>query len=305
MRSIIPFLVLSLCITAPSTSHSQNTAKTTITQGKDNTIVKAPITPPALPDFISSATVTAPVDDVTLSWNFTADKIVIAGGRFKNGVNVTSLTHVLVHPRVTTRYKLFVLSHTPANGTANTKGVETHHAMYSLVVNVVHLPPMENYHSVRGWGIRNVVGWDKFNIKLPNMPADSLVFFQPKMDSELRMAVSTVVMGANQTLDNFCQMVEADVPSHYDSIQQLTLQPLTYHGLNADLLRFSALDDSHPGTRVMEEALIVMDGTDGYVVSGRMALDKVEKDGMLLDSLIHSFIPAKLYQHIADKDVSH
>ncbi len=264
------------------------------------------LTPLALCVFIGIACTTARADNeiaaepstvtpgqtVTLKWYFTGDKVILSGGRFGQGTVVTGRQQITDKPTKTTRYIFDVTYHGLAPDSEGKQVRKQLHAHYNVVVEVFRMPSMHAYHASCGWLVNYVDGWQHVTIPTADMKKDGLVFFQPEEDSVERLAVAAMPTKA-MTAEDLMQKVEADMPSHYNQVQVLSHNAITYRNIPAVLTTFSGEDTAHPGTRTQSLILAFVQGDYGYVISARTEAARYKARQPILERMLRSFVPTQ------------
>jgi hypothetical protein len=235
---------------------------------------------------------------ITLRWYFTGDKVTVSGGRFGKGVVVTGRQKLTDKPLKTTRYTYDVYYHAPATLPDGRKEIRPLHARYDVVVEVVAMPPLSLYHASCGWQVNYLNGWQKASIDTADQPKDGLVFFQPEEDAVERLAVATMP-AKEMTAADLMQQIQADLPSHYDQIQVLSRDEITYQHAPAIYTTFSAIDLTHPGTRTQSIVLAFVRDGQAYVVSARTVATRYNARRPILERLIKSFTVASKSASVA------
>ena len=134
-------------------------------------------------------------------------------------------------------------------------------------------------------------GWQKASVQTADQPKDGLVFFQAEEDAVERLAVAA--MPAKElTASDLMQQIQADMPSHYDEIEVLSRDEITYQNSPAIYATFAAIDQTHPGTHTRSIVLAFVRNGKAYVVSARTVAAHFNSRRPILERLIKSFIVA-------------
>ncbi len=223
---------------------------------------------------------------VTFRWYFTGTKVVVSGGRFGRGINVTGRTSLIDHPRATTRYTFNVWYRGLGVAASGHKPkIVPLYAKYSLVVVVV---PLAWYHDPHGWYIGYLPGWKHDNVYTPDEGSDGLVYFQQADDSIERLAVAIFPV-KDMTADDLMAKVATTLPDHYDEVKIVSKKAFTYQGVPAVLLSFSGLDQTHPGTRTRSVVLVFVHKGRGYVISARTLAARFQARSDTMLAMVKSF----------------
>src|SRR5258706_15035085 len=128
-------------------------------------------------------------ETVTLRWYFTGTKVMVSGGQFGSGADVTGITAVTDTPVKPTQYTFDVdYLGTPAGATDAAVKVPLH-AKYSVTVQVVSgaEEPTVTYVNPYGWQVSYLKAWKRDNVELPDPANNALMYFQPEEDSIERL----------------------------------------------------------------------------------------------------------------------
>jgi hypothetical protein len=240
----------------------------------------------AMPDIV------APGQAASLNWFFTGKRVVVSGGRFGTGLDVTGKTVVVDHPKKTTRYQFEVWY----TGTAPTKESATPvekplHAKYSVVVTVdPQLASLQTYKDSHGWQVRYLPGWGHSCVNMPGEGSDGLVFFQQEDDALERMAIAVIPV-KDETSADLMQHVISDIPNHYERAEISTPQDTLYGECAATQMTFVGDDMTHPGARTKSVVIALIRGGKGYVISVRSGASRFEARKVLLNAMLESFVP--------------
>src|SRR5436309_13825675 len=100
----------------------------------------------------------SPGQSVTLKWYFSGTKIMVSGGRYGKGTDVTGKTTLTDTPRTTTRY---VFEVTYLGKKAGSEQMTPMKARYSIEVQVVDSQAygFTSYSAPQGWRVNYVKGW--------------------------------------------------------------------------------------------------------------------------------------------------
>ncbi len=229
-----------------------------------------------------------PGQATTLHWYFTGDKVTVSGGRFGKGTVVTGRQKLTDKPAKTTHYAFDVYYHAPATLPDGRQEVRPQHAHYEVVVDVVAMPPVSQFHASCGWRVDYLSGWHHDSVPAADRPKDGLVFFQPEDDAVERVAVATMPAKELTVTDLITQM-EADLPSHYDQVKVLSKDEITYQNTPAICAVFTGIDQSHPGTRTQSLVLAFVRDGQAYVVSARTLAARYSARRPILERLVRSF----------------
>ena len=227
----------------------------------------------------------------TLKWYFTGDKVTISGGRFGKGTVVTGRQKLTDKPAQTTHYTFDVYYHAPATQPNGQKEVKPLHARYEVVVNVVPMPPTSLYHASCGWQVNYLSGWQRNCIPTADQPKDGLVFFQQEDDAVERLAVA-VMPAKDLTVTDLMQQVQEDMPNHYNQVETLSREEITYQNAPAVYLIFTGVDQTHPGTKTQSLVLAFVRDGQAYVVSARTTAAHYNARRPILERLVKSFTVA-------------
>ncbi len=243
--------------------------------------------------FSASPNPTSPDRPVTLTWHFVGDKIVISGGRFAKGVDVTTRKFVVDKPHRTTRYRVDVWYRTEkVVGKPNTPSRKVH-AFYEVVVTISSssLGSLKLYTDQQGWKLKYPAGWRHDVVHLPDPSNNSLVYFQKEEDRVERLAVSMLPApdGGAETL---LKKLKSSVYSSYSNVKFISEAPTTFAGTAATWLVFSGSDDAHPGVATQSMAAIFVKGTRAYVVSARTRASNYASRSVVLEQALRTFFTA-------------
>lgn len=231
---------------------------------------------------------------VTFRWYFTGTKVVMSGGRFGRGTNVTGRTSIIDHPRATTRYTFSVWYRGLGIAAIGRKPkMVPLYAKYSVVVVVV---PLAWYHDPHGWYIGYLHGWKHDNVYTPDEGSDGLVYFQQADDSVERLAVAILPV-KDITADDLMAKAAATLPDHYDQVKIMSRKNLTYQGVPAVMISFSGLDQAHPDIRTRSIVLVFVHQGRGYVISARTLAARFQARSDTMLAMVESFGFAKPTLH--------
>lgn len=226
-----------------------------------------------------------PGQTVALRWYFTGTKVVISGGRFKAGTVVTGKSSINDAPLKPTRYDFDVWYH-PTEPPADVAKLV--HAHYSVVANVVlNAPKISSYKDPRGWSVRYVGTWNR-DVSTPDDGQNSLIFFQPEMDSVERIAVAMRPAKDMSSLA-LVDKVKQDMPQHYEKPEVISDHDFMHGDVPTHVVNFTGFDPSHPGTKTQSLVLTFVRDGRAYIISVRTAAAKFKERQPLLESLMWSF----------------
>ncbi len=222
---------------------------------------------------------------LTLRWYFTGTKVVVSGGRFGAGVVVTGKSSISDAPIKPTRYNFDIWYHPTAPPSDVAKLV---HAHYSVVANVVmNAPRIASYRDPRGWSVRYISGWNK-DVSTPDDGQNSLMFFQPEMDSVERIAVAMLPAKDMSCLE-IVDKIKKDMPQHYDKPEVVSDHDILHGDLTTHVVNFTGFDPAHPGTKTQSLVLAFVRDGHAYIISARTLAAKFKDRQPLLESLMWSF----------------
>lgn len=232
----------------------------------------------------------APGQAVTLVWHFVGDKIMLYGGRFGHGANVTTRTSVTDRPRKTTRYAVIVW-YRPGRDDRSAGGAQVH-VRYEVVVGVesVAAEPLKLYRDPAGWRVTCPVAWRHDNAHLPDPDKNGLIYFQKEQDSVERIAVSfqpAQVGGA----DALMKRVRASAYTSYEQVRVVTESATAHAGVPAAWMVFSGQDEAHPGVTTQSLVLAFVKGSRAYVVNARTSASRFSLREAALERMVRSFVP--------------
>src|SRR5258708_904836 len=182
-------------------------------------------------------------ETVTLRWYFTGAKVVVSGGQFGSGTEVTGMTSVTDTPVRATQYNFDVdYLGTPAGATDAATNIPLH-AKYSITVQIASaiVEPMATYVNPYGWQVSYLKGWKRDNVDLPDPANNALMYFQPEEDSIERLAVSILPV-KDPSPAKLMQSIQADIYSRYDSVELIAREELNHQDAPAILTTFSGID---------------------------------------------------------------
>jgi hypothetical protein len=228
---------------------------------------------------------------VTLRWYFTGKKVLVSGGRFGKGINVTGRTSLTDRPLKTTRYtfEVWYRGLTTAPKT-NQKVVKPLHARYSVVVQVESgaAEGLTAYRDRYGWQVRYIAGWKPDGVPLPDPANNALIYFQKEDDSVERLAVS-ILPASDMSCKDLMQKIQASLYSSYDQVQVLSQKEDSYAGVPAQWCTFTGLDHAHPSTHTQSLVLAFVREGRAYVVSARTQAERYSTRETLLKKMVTSF----------------
>src|SRR5947207_313624 len=102
---------------------------------------------------------------VTLKWYFKGKRIILSGGRFGKGADVTGRTSITDSPLRTTKY-VFDVWYDPNPVPAATAKPALVHVQYNTLVEVIDpkLLGLTAYRDTRGWEVQYIKGWQRHNV---------------------------------------------------------------------------------------------------------------------------------------------
>jgi hypothetical protein len=226
---------------------------------------------------------------VTLTWNFSGKKIVVSGGRFGAGVNVTGRLSVVDRPKKTTRYGFDVWYRAVSAAPSHRKAAaRLQHAHYSLVVTVAAVQALTLYRDPRGWEIKHVAGWHTDIVATAAGGPRGLTYFQPEDDAVDRLVVAVLPM-KGATCADLVEKIRADIPSHYENMTIVSESQCVYEGVPAVKTCFTGVDDAHPGTRTTAVFLALVEEDLAYVITVRTATVNFKARQTLMEQMLKSF----------------
>jgi hypothetical protein len=293
-RLALPLLCLTpICVHAAPAAAGQNPAGTNPApasrdQAGGNSGSSGTAAAPAGRDPVTaSRNAVAPGQAVTLTWNFSGTKIVISGGRFGAGTNVTQRRSVVDHPAKTTRYG-FDLWYRAAARPGAKSAPRREHVHYSLLVSVVAIPKLALYHDPRGWEIKHIAGWQTDVVATAAGGPRGLTYFQPEDDAVERLVVAVLPM-KGATCSELVEKIRADIPSHYEDMTIVSQTECIYEGVPAVETCFMGVDPAHPGTRTTALFLALVQADQAYVITARTATANFKARQFLMEQMLKSF----------------
>lgn len=231
-----------------------------------------------------------PGQTVHFRWFFTGEKVVVSGGRFGKGTVVTGRTSLTDTPRQTTHYTFDVWFKGQATDPkTGQKSVKLLHSTYGVDVEVgTAASSLKSYRDPHGWQVSYLPDWKFDTVHYDDPANNALVFFQKEDDSVERLAVS-ILPSKEMTCGDLCQKVQADCIDHYDQIKVISQTDITFSGVPANLVVFSGIDHTHPGTRTQSIVLTFVRDGRAYVVSARTAAAQFAARQPLLEKMVRSF----------------
>jgi hypothetical protein len=238
---------------------------------------------------IAEPSIATPGQTIMLRWYFTGSKVTVSGGRFGKGTIVTGRTFISDTPQKTTTYTFDVwyrgLATSPTTGQQVNKPL---HARYAAQVEVVSQPGFAAYRDPHGWEIRFLKGWKRDLVPTPDEGSDGLIFFQLEDDSVERMAVSIMPV-KEMSCQELMDAVQKDVPSHYNEVEVVSQAETTHENVPADLVIFTGMDQTHPGTRTESLVLTFVRNGRAYVVSARTKSTNFASRRKIMEAMVRSF----------------
>src|SRR5260221_10626601 len=124
-------------------------------------------------------------ETVTLRWYFTGTKVMVSGGQFGSGTDVTGITSVTDTPVKPTQYTFDVDYLGTATGATDAVVKVPLHSKYSVTVQVVSgaEEPTVTYVNPYGWQVSSLKAWKRDNVELPDPANNALMYFQSEEDS--------------------------------------------------------------------------------------------------------------------------
>lgn len=237
---------------------------------------------------------------VTLNWYFTGTKVTVSGGGFGKGVEVTGKTSITDRPAKTTTYTFDVDYIGAPAGITEPMGKPVH-VTYSTTVEVVDPKAMglTTYANPYGWSISYLSTWKKDKEDLPDPANNAMFYFQPEEDSIERVAVAVLPV-KETSVASLVKSIKADLPSRYNAPEILSEQEITYEGQPAQLLRFTGMDNTHPGTKTQTVLLAFVKGMRGYVISARTDAAKFPLRQKALETMVKTFCFTPPGQRVSD-----
>lgn len=241
-------------------------------------------------DLTASPNPASPGQAVTIVWHFVGDKILLQGGRFGLGANVTALKSATDHPRKTTRYVVVAWYRPAKDGRPAPPGARQVHVRYEVVVRVeAPTPePLSIYRDPQGWQVKCPAGWRHDIVRLPDPANNALVFFQKEQDSVERIAVS-ILPAPDGGIDALMKKLRASVYSSYGDVVFLTESKTEHSGVPATRMEFSGKDQTHPGVATKSMVLAFVKGSRAYLVSARSVASRYAARSTALDRMVRSF----------------
>lgn len=246
------------------------------------------------PPLAAAPAVVAAGQPVMLRWRFGGNKVVLLGGRFGKGVDVTGYTFAVDRPSKTTRYAVYTWykdSADPARAAGEPgRSVKVR---YETVVKVTKAPgpPLRVYRDPHGWQVQCRSGWKNDVVALPDPARNGLVFFQQEDDSVDRLAVS-MLPGAEMSAAELMERVRKSLAGSYAGAQVLTSGKVRHLSYDAEWMTFTGVDMTHPGVKTTSMVLALVEGGRAYVVSARAAAARFEANRQTMQAMVTSFLPA-------------
>jgi hypothetical protein len=234
--------------------------------------------------------VTTPGGAIKLRWLFTGDKVVVSGGRFGKGVEVTGKSELTDTVKISTTYKFDVWYKVPTAGPSGEITQKPVHVQYTAFAKVAKPTPivLKTYRDPYGWQVAHMADWKSDREKLPDPANNALVFIQKEDDSVERLAVSILPL-PDLDKTQLVEKVEKSLFSNYGDIKMGERMEIQQNGAPAILTSFSGQDQSHPGTRTQTLLLAFVRNGRGYVISARTTAKEFEFRRPALEKMVRSF----------------
>ncbi len=240
-------------------------------------------------EVIAVPAVVTPGQTVTLRWYFTGTKVIVAGGRFGLGTQVTGKTAISDTPHKTTKYTFDVYY----KGTETTKSgeqvVAPLHQKYVVVAQVDTSPPdrFKTYSDSNGWKIGYFADW-RLDVSPSDSSDEKLIFFQRELDSIERMAVAIVPSNGMSPAEVLAKAL-TDTPSRYENIEVAPQTAATISGLSGSMVMFTGNDNGHEHVKTTSVLYTVVSGGRAYVISARTRASEFQARRPHLERMLRSF----------------
>jgi len=228
----------------------------------------------------------SPGQTVTLTWHFVGDKVMLYGGRFGLGVNVTTRKSITDKPRKSTRYAVIVWHRPAGPGTSRVQ------SRYEVAVETMAPEPLAVHRGAQGWQVKYPKAWRADSSRLPDPANNGLVFFQKEPDSVERLAVS-VLPAQDGGSEGLIKKVRASAQTSYRHMRVVTESATTHAGVPAAWMVFSGQPETHPGVGTQSMVLAFVKGARAYVVSARTRATRYGARATALERMIRSFTPSR------------
>ena len=230
--------------------------------------------------------VVAPGESVTFRLNVAASRVVVSGGRFKRGADVTGQTALTDQPTATTRYTIDVW---PAVGSKTKKPASPSRQIVTVRVSKMPNTSLSLYRSLLlGWQVQYPRGWQRDHVSIGGAGQDGLVYFQKEEDSIERLCVAVVPTG-EITVDELCAQIVGDMRTRYENLDLSEPTEMRYQNAPALWLTFKGIPTTHPGVPTQSMVLMFVRNGRSYVITSRTNAGRFEAQRSRFEKLIKSF----------------